>query len=100
MKIISVYDRSELIEKGIDNLIYMFIEESVIVLVIIVIFLLYFRSVLVVIIILFLSVCISFLFMCYFNIEVSIMSLGGIVIVIGVMVDAVIVMVENAYKYL
>ncbi|GAA8825831.1 CusA/CzcA family heavy metal efflux RND transporter [Helicobacter pylori] len=100
VKITSVYDRSELIEKGIDNLIHTLIEESVIVLVIIAIFLLHFRSALVVIITLPLSVCISFLLMRYFNIEASIMSLGGIAIAIGAMVDAAIVMVENAHKHL
>ncbi|CCF80999.1 Cobalt-zinc-cadmium resistance protein CzcA; Cation efflux system protein CusA [Helicobacter bizzozeronii CCUG 35545] len=61
---------------------------------------LHFRSALVVIITLPLCVCLSFLLMHFFNIEASIMSLGGIAIAIGAMVDAAIVMVENAHKHL
>ncbi|CRF41549.1 efflux RND transporter permease subunit [Helicobacter ailurogastricus] len=100
VKIVPVYDRSELIEKGVDNLIHTLIEESVIVLAVIALFLLHFRSALVVIITLPLCVCLSFLLMHFFNIEASIMSLGGIAIAIGAMVDAAIVMVENAHKHL
>ncbi|WP_121756798.1 efflux RND transporter permease subunit [Helicobacter felis] len=100
VEIVPVYDRSELIEKGVANLIHTLIEESVIVLVIIALFLLHLRSALVVIITLPLCVCLSFLLMHFFNIEASIMSLGGIAIAIGAMVDAAIVMVENAHKYL
>ncbi|WP_104758938.1 efflux RND transporter permease subunit [Helicobacter bizzozeronii] len=100
VQIVPVYDRSELIQKGVDNLIHTLIEESVIVLIIIAIFLLHFRSALVVIITLPLCVCLSFLLMHFFNIEASIMSLGGIAIAIGAMVDAAIVMVENAHKHL
>ncbi|WP_285602676.1 CusA/CzcA family heavy metal efflux RND transporter [Helicobacter sp. NHP22-001] len=100
VKIVPVYDRSELIKKGVDNLIHTLIEESVIVLAVIALFLLHFRSALVVIITLPLCVCLSFLLMHFFNIEASIMSLGGIAIAIGAMVDAAIVMVENAHKHL
>ncbi|WP_163556287.1 efflux RND transporter permease subunit [Helicobacter suis] len=100
VQIIPVYDRSELIKKGVDNLIHTLIEESITVLIIIAIFLLHFRSALVVIITLPLCVCLSFLLMHFFNIEASIMSLGGIAIAIGAMVDAAIVMVENAHKHL
>ncbi|WP_163535366.1 efflux RND transporter permease subunit [Helicobacter suis] len=100
VQIVPVYDRSELIKKGVENLIHTLIEESITVLVIIAIFLLHFRSALVVIITLPLCVCLSFLLMHFFNIEASIMSLGGIAIAIGAMVDAAIVMVENAHKHL
>ncbi|PAF48305.1 cation transporter [Helicobacter sp. 12S02232-10] len=100
VQIQSVYDRSELIEKAVKNLVHTLIEESIIVLLITAIFLLHFRSALVIIITLPLCVCISFLLMRLFNIEASIMSLGGIAIAIGAMVDAAIVMVENAHKHL
>lgn len=95
-----VYDRSELIEKSIFSLTKTLIEECLIVLLITAIFLLHFRSALVVIITLPLCVLYSAFLMWVFDIQSSIMSLGGIAIAIGAMVDAAIVMIENAHKNL
>lgn len=100
VQIQSVYDRSELIEKAIFNLVQTLCEESVIVLLVSAVFLLHLRSALIVIITLPLCVLFSFLLMALFGIESSIMSLGGIAIAIGAMVDAAIVMIENAHKNL
>ncbi|RDU61341.1 efflux RND transporter permease subunit [Helicobacter sp. MIT 14-3879] len=100
VQIESVYDRSELIEKAISGLVKTLIEESVIVLIVSMIFLLHLRSALVIIITLPLCVLFTFLLMWVFNIESTIMSLGGIAIAIGAMVDAAIVMIENAHKNL
>ena len=93
-----VYNRSELIEKAVDTLKFTLIEESVIVIVIIALFLMHLRSSLIVIIILPLTIGITFLLMKSFGIDSNIMSLGGIAIAIGAMVDATIVMIENAHK--
>ncbi|MDF1880189.1 efflux RND transporter permease subunit [Sulfurimonas sp. MAG313] len=95
-----VYDRSSLIEKAVDNLKGTLIEESMIVVVIIGLFLMHFRSSLIVLIVLPLTVGVTFLLMYIFNIGSNIMSLGGIAIAIGAMVDASIVMIENAHKSL
>ncbi|STQ85605.1 efflux RND transporter permease subunit [Helicobacter muridarum] len=100
VQIESVYDRSELIQKAILSLISTLIEESIIVLIVSLIFLLHLRSALVVVITLPLCVLFSALLMWIFNIESTIMSLGGIAIAIGAMVDAAIVMIENAHKNL
>ncbi|ACO04178.1 MAG TPA: CusA/CzcA family heavy metal efflux RND transporter [Persephonella sp.] len=100
IKIITTYDRSQLIEKAVNTLKRTLIEESIIVLIVIGIFLFHFRSSLVIIITLPLAVITGFLFMKFFNITSNIMSLGGIAIAIGAMVDAAIVMVENAHKHL
>ena len=96
----TVYDRSSLIEKAVDTLKGTLIEESVIVVVIIGLFLMHFRSSLIVLIVLPLTVGATFLLMYLFNIGSNIMSLGGIAIAIGAMVDASIVMIENAHKML
>ncbi len=95
-----VYDRSSLIEKAVDTLKSTLIEESIIVVVIIGLFLMHFRSSLIVLIVLPLTVGATFLLMYLFNIGSNIMSLGGIAIAIGAMVDASIVMIENAHKML
>jgi len=95
-----VYDRSSLIEKAVDTLKSTLIEESVIVVIIIGLFLMHFRSSLIVLIVLPLTVGATFLLMYIFNIGSNIMSLGGIAIAIGAMVDASIVMIENAHKML
>ncbi|OBV29101.1 hypothetical protein BKN38_08510 [Helicobacter sp. CLO-3] len=100
VKIQPVYDRSELIENALKNLAKTLAEESLIVLVVCAIFLLHFRSALVIIITLPLCVLFSFLLMWVAGIESTIMSLGGIAIAIGAMVDAAIVMIENAHKTL
>src|SRR6266545_4161109 len=100
VKIVSTYDRSDLILRSIATLKEKLIEESVIVSLVIVIFLFHVRSALVVIITLPIAIILSFIAIYYLNLTSNIMSLGGIAIAIGAMVDAAIVMVENAHKRL
>jgi Cu(I)/Ag(I) efflux system membrane protein CusA/SilA len=95
-----VYDRSKLIQSAIANLREKLIEEMIVVALICVIFLLHFRSAFVAIFTLPAGVLIALFVMNYFGINANIMSLGGIAIAIGVMVDASVVMVENAHKHL
>ncbi|MCP4135146.1 MAG: efflux RND transporter permease subunit, partial [bacterium] len=94
------YDRSELIGKAISNLSWKIMEELFIVSLITIFFLLHFRSALVALIVLPLGVLISFLLMYALGFSTNIMSMGGIAIAIGVMVDASVVMVENTHKHL
>ncbi|MDO8453101.1 MAG: CusA/CzcA family heavy metal efflux RND transporter [Sulfurimonas sp.] len=96
--VINVYNRSNLIEKAVGNLKSTLIEESIIVIIIIALFLMHLRSSFIVIIILPLTIGATFLLMKLFGIGSNIMSLGGIAIAIGAMVDATIVMIENAHK--
>ena len=96
----SVYDRSDLIYRAIDTLKRTLAEESVIVALVCVVFLLHVRSALVAIITLPLGVLIAYLCMYLLGLSSNIMSLGGIAIAIGAMVDAAIVMIENAHKRL
>ncbi|MFT5660090.1 MAG: Cu(I)/Ag(I) efflux system membrane protein CusA/SilA [Sulfurimonas sp.] len=98
VEVVEVYNRSELIEKAVDTLKFTLIEESVIVIIIIALFLMHLRSSFIVIIILPLTIGVTFLLMKLFGIDSNIMSLGGIAIAIGAMVDATIVMIENAHK--
>ncbi|WP_187646752.1 efflux RND transporter permease subunit [Nitrosophilus labii] len=98
IKIVPVYDRSKLIEDSIENLRNTLIEESIIVIIIIALFLFHFRSSFILIIVLPLTIGLTFLLMKLFGIGSNIMSLGGIAIAIGAMVDASIVMIENAHK--
>jgi len=100
VEVIETYDRSSLIDKAIDTLKNTLIEESIIVMIITGLFLFHFRSALIIIITLPITVLITFLLMKLFGMGSNIMSLGGIAIAIGAMVDATIVMVENAHKYL
>lgn len=100
VEVVEVYDRTSLIDKAIDTLKHTLFEESIIVAIIATLFLFHFRSALIIIITLPITVMISFLLMKLFGIGSNIMSLGGIAIAIGAMVDATIVMVENAHKYL
>jgi Cu(I)/Ag(I) efflux system membrane protein CusA/SilA len=100
VKIVSTYDRSDLILRSIATLKEKLIEESLIVSLVIVIFLFHVRSALVVIIMLPIAIILSFIAIYYLNLTSNIMSLGGIAIAIGAMVDAAIVMVENAHKRL
>jgi Cu(I)/Ag(I) efflux system membrane protein CusA/SilA len=95
-----VYDRSDLIYRAIDTLKRTLLEESVIVAFVCVIFLLHVRSAFVAIITLPLGVLIAYLLMHLLGLSSNIMSLGGIAIAIGAMVDAAIVMIENAHKHL
>jgi Cu(I)/Ag(I) efflux system membrane protein CusA/SilA len=95
-----VYDRSDLIRRAIDNLRWTLIEESLIVALVCIVFLLHVRSALVAIVMLPIGVLIAFIAMRALGLNSNIMSLGGIAIAIGAMVDAAIVMVENAHKHL
>ena len=96
----TVYDRSGLIDGAVETLKHTLIEESIIVIIVIGLFLLHLRSSLIVLIVLPLTVGMTFLLMKMFGIGSNIMSLGGIAIAIGAMVDASIVMIENAHKSL
>jgi len=98
VKIETSYDRSTLIDNAIDTLKHSLIEEAIIVSVIVLIFLFHWRSAIRIIIEIPVSVLIAFILMKQFNITSNIMSLGGLIISIGVLVDSSIVMVENAYR--
>jgi Cu(I)/Ag(I) efflux system membrane protein CusA/SilA len=99
-KIVAVYDRSKLIEAAIETLKSTLIEESIVVALVTILFLLHVRSALVAIIMLPIGVLIAFVAMKLLGIGSNIMSLGGIAIAIGAMIDAAIVMIENAHKHL
>jgi Cu(I)/Ag(I) efflux system membrane protein CusA/SilA len=96
----TVYDRSDLILRAVGNLKRTLIEESVIVALVCIIFLFHFRSALVGIFTLPVGVLISLIIMQRQGINANIMSLGGIAIAVGAMVDAAIVMIENAHKHI
>ena len=100
VEIVPVYDRSQLIHAAIETLKGTLVEESVIVALVCIVFLLHFRSALVAIIMLPVGVLIAFAAMRALGLGSNIMSLGGIAIAIGAMVDAAIVMIENAHKRL
>jgi Cu(I)/Ag(I) efflux system membrane protein CusA/SilA len=98
--ILPVYDRSDLIYRAIDTLKHTLLEESIIVALVCIVFLLHARSALVAIIMLPVGVLIAFIIMHALGISSNILSLGGIAIASGAMVDAAIVMIENAHKRL
>ncbi len=100
VEIVPVYDRSDLILRAVDNLQQKLIEEFVVVALICVAFLFHLRSALVAIITLPIGVLVAFIVMQYQGVNANIMSLGGIAIAIGAMVDAAVVMIENAHKKL
>ncbi|MCF8242914.1 MAG: CusA/CzcA family heavy metal efflux RND transporter [Melioribacteraceae bacterium] len=100
VEIVTAYDRSDLINAAIDNLKNTLIEESIIVAIIIILFLLHVRSSLVAIFTLPTAVLAAYIIMKYQGINANIMSLGGIAIAIGAMVDAAIIMVENAHTHM
>jgi Cu(I)/Ag(I) efflux system membrane protein CusA/SilA len=100
VKIVPFYDRSALIQRAIDTLKRALIEEAVVVTLVNVVFLLHFRSVLIATIPIPLAVLTAFLFMRYLGITSNLMSLAGIAIAIGVLVDAAIVVVENAFRFI
>ncbi|CAI6148242.1 MAG: Cation efflux system protein CusA [uncultured Sulfurimonas sp.] len=100
VEVTTVYDRSGLIDGAVETLKGTLIEESIIVIIVIGLFLLHFRSSLIVLIVLPLTVGATFALMKLFGVGSNIMSLGGIAIAIGAMVDASIVMIENAHKML
>ncbi|HWI18554.1 MAG TPA: CusA/CzcA family heavy metal efflux RND transporter [Vicinamibacterales bacterium] len=100
VEFVTTYDRSTLIEHAIENLQEKLVEEMLIVSLVCVVFLWHLRSALVAILTLPLSILLSFMAMKYIGLGSNIMSLGGIAIAIGAMIDAAIIMIENAHKHL
>jgi len=100
VRIVPFYDRTGLIEETVRTLKRALVEETVLVALISLVFLLHFRSFLIVTIPLPLAILVAFLFTYYMGISSNIMSLGGIAIAIGVLVDAGIVVAENTFRYL
>ncbi len=100
VEVVAGYDRSGLIQASIQTLQRDLLEEAVIVSLVIIIFLFHFRSALIPIITLPIAVVASFIPMYYLHVSSNIMSLGGLALAIGVLVDAAIVMVENGYRHL
>jgi Cu(I)/Ag(I) efflux system membrane protein CusA/SilA len=100
VEVVPVYDRADLIYRAIDTLKVTLIEESVIVAAVCIVFLLHVRSALVAIVMLPIGVLIAFIAMRFLGMNSNIMSLGGIAIAIGAMIDAAIVMIENAHKHI
>jgi Cu(I)/Ag(I) efflux system membrane protein CusA/SilA len=98
--LLPVYDRSDLIHRAIENLRGKLIEESLVVAAVCILFLLHARSALVAILTLPLGILIAFIAMRWIGVGADIMSLGGIAIAIGAMIDAAIVMIENMHKHL
>ncbi|MBL8580444.1 MAG: efflux RND transporter permease subunit [Mesorhizobium sp.] len=99
-EIVPVYDRSELINAAIETLKSTLVEESIVVALVTIVFLLHVRSALVAIIMLPVGILMAFAAMKLLGLGSNIMSLGGIAIAIGAMIDAAIVMIENAHKHL
>ncbi|CAN7597340.1 efflux RND transporter permease subunit [Pseudoduganella sp. LjRoot289] len=100
VEVVPVYDRSHLIERAVENLQHKLIEEFIVVAVVCAIFLFHIRSALVAIVSLPLGILAAFIVMHYQGVNANIMSLGGIAIAIGAMVDAAVVMIENAHKHI
>jgi len=100
VEIVPTYDRSGLIERAIDNLTHKLAEEFIVVAVVCFVFLFHLRSAFVAIVSLPLGILTAFIVMHYQGVNANIMSLGGIAIAIGAMVDAAVVMIENAHKHL
>jgi len=100
VEVVVTYDRSDLIERAIETLKEKLIEEALIVSLVCVVFLWHFRSALVAILTLPLAILLSFVAMKYIGLGSNIMSLGGIAIAIGAMIDAAIIMIENAHKHI
>lgn len=100
VEIITVYDRSDLIQRAIDNLSGKLLEEFIVVVLVCLAFLFHLRSSLVVIITLPIAILVAFIIMNIQGVNANIMSLGGIAIAIGAMVDGAIVMIENVHKHM
>ena len=100
VEIVPVYDRSSLIKRAVANLQQKLIEEFIVVALVCMLFLFHLRSAFVAIVSLPLGVLIAFIVMYYQGVNANIMSLGGIAIAIGAMVDAAVVMIENAHKHI
>ena len=100
VEIVPTYDRSILIKRAVENLGFKLLEEFVVVALVCFVFLFHMRSALVAIVSLPLGILTAFIVMHYQGVNANIMSLGGIAIAIGAMVDAAVVMIENAHKHL
>lgn len=100
VEIVTTYDRSALIERAVDNLQSKLVEEFVVVALVCALFLFHFRSALVVVLSLPVGILTAFIVMQLQGVNANIMSLGGIAIAIGAMVDATIVMIENVHKHI
>ncbi len=100
VQIVPTYDRSGLIERAVDNLTHKLIEEFIVVALVCFVFLFHLRSSFVAIVSLPLGILAAFIVMHYQGVNANIMSLGGIAIAIGAMVDAAVVMIENAHKHI
>ena len=100
VEIITTYDRSELINRAVENLRRKLIEEFIVVALVCFAFLFHLRSALVAIVSLPIGILMAFIVMHYQGVNANIMSLGGIAIAIGAMVDAAVVMIENAHKHI
>ncbi|WP_426265261.1 efflux RND transporter permease subunit [Sphingomonas sp. PWP1-2] len=98
VEVVTVYDRSQLIDRAVENLTHKLIEEFIVVAIVCGLFLWHVRSALVAILTLPLGVLAAFVVMRFQGVNANIMSLGGIAIAIGAMVDAAVVMIENAHK--
>ncbi len=99
VEIVTTYDRSELIKRAVDNLGHKLLEEFLVVAAVCLLFLFHLRSAFVAIVSLPLGILAAFIVMHYQGVNANIMSLGGIAIAIGAMVDAAVVMIENAHKH-
>ena len=100
VEIVPVYDRSQLIERAVGNLQHKLVEEFIVVALVCLVFLFHLRSALVAIVSLPLGILAAYTIMRYQGVNANIMSLGGIAIAIGAMVDAAVVMIENAHKHI
>lgn len=100
VEIVTTYDRSSLIKRAVSNLKEKLIEEFIVVALVCAVFLFHMRSALVAIITLPIGILIAFIVMYYQGVNANIMSLGGIAIAVGAMVDAAVVMIENAHKHI
>ncbi len=100
VQIVPTYDRSGLIQRAVDNLGHKLLEEFIVVAVVCALFLFHLRSAFVAIVSLPLGILAAFIVMHYQGVNANIMSLGGIAIAIGAMVDAAVVMIENAHKHI
>ncbi len=100
VEIVPTYDRSAVIENAVSNLTGTLVEEFIVVAIVCLVFLFHLRSSLVVIVTLPIGILVSFIVMKHQGINANIMSLGGIAIAIGAMVDAAIVMIENVHKHM
>src|ERR1700694_436193 len=100
VEIVPTYDRSNLIKRAVDNLQEKLIEEFIVVALVCLVFLFHLRSAFVAIVSLPLGMLMAFIVMYYQGVNANIMSLGGSAIAIGAMVDAAVVMIENAHKHI